>query len=218
MWRGPWPVTSSPLEGHLSGGRPAESDEGLDELVLAVSCDSGDAEDLTRPHLEVDATNHLRPTVVRDVQAAHLQGHVRRMRLATVDGQLNLATDHQLGQVVLVGLRGMRWPTTRPRRMTVIRSAISSTSYSLWLMKTMLRPLGGETAQKDEDLLGLLGRQHRRRLVEDEDARLAIERLEDLHPLLPRRRTGCRLGVRVDLEVEPLGRARGSASGPPAGR
>ena len=35
---------------------------------------------------------------------------------------------------------GMRLPTTFPRRMTVMRSAISSTSYSLWLMKMMLVP------------------------------------------------------------------------------
>ena len=35
---------------------------------------------------------------------------------------------------------GSAWPTTLPRRMTVIVSAISRTSYSLWLMKTMLVP------------------------------------------------------------------------------
>ena len=62
------------------------------------------------------------------------------MALAAIDGELHLAPDHQLGQVVLVGLCREPLPTTLPRRMTVIRSAISSTSYSLWLMKMMLWP------------------------------------------------------------------------------
>src|SRR5213593_2493894 len=35
---------------------------------------------------------------------------------------------------------GLRLPTTLPRRITVIRSAISSTSSSLWLMKITLAP------------------------------------------------------------------------------
>ena len=45
-------------------------------------------------------------------------------------------------------------------------------------------PLGGHRAQRHEQRLGLLRRQHRGRLVEDQDARLAVERLEDLDPLL----------------------------------
>ena len=45
--------------------------------------------------------------------------------------------------------------------------------------------LGGQPAQDGEDLRRLLGRQHGRRLVEDEDPGLAVERLEDLDPLLP---------------------------------
>src|SRR5713101_5360515 len=34
----------------------------------------------------------------------------------------------------------IRWPTTLPRRITVMRSEISRTSLSLWLMKTMVLP------------------------------------------------------------------------------
>ena len=42
----------------------------------------------------------------------------------------------------------------------------------------------GEIAQEGEDLLRLSGREHGGRLIEDEDLRVAIERLQDLHPLL----------------------------------
>ena len=99
---------------------------------------------------------------------------------------------------------GSRVPTTLPRRMTVIRSAISRTSYSLWLMKMMLWPSRGEAAQDGEDLGGLLRGQDRGRLVEDEDPGLAVERLEDLDPLLPADRQGLDLGLGVDLEAEAL--------------
>ena len=71
--------------------------------------------------------------------------------------------------------------------------------------------LGRQAAQDREDLLGLLGREDGGRLVEDEDPRLAVERLEDLDPLLPADRQRADLGVGVDLEAELLGRARRSA-------
>ena len=97
---------------------------------------------------------------------------------------------------------GMRSPTTLPRRMTVIRSAISRTSYSLWLMKMMRVALGSEPLQDLEDLLRLLRREDRRGLVEDEDPRLAVERLEDLDALLPADRQ------RLDLDVRDRSRTR----------
>ena len=75
------------------------------------------------------------------------------------------------------------------------------------------RALRREAAQDGEDLLGLLRRQHGGRLVEDEDARLAVERLEDLDALLLADRQAADLGVGVDLEAELLGRA----PDPPAG-
>ena len=58
-----------------------------------------------------------------------------------------------------------------PRRSTVIRSAISSTSFSLWLMKMIDVPLRLEALDDREQLARLLRRQHRGRLVEDQDAR-----------------------------------------------
>ena len=63
--------------------------------------------------------------------------------------------------------------------------------------------LGGEAPEDREDLLGLLGRQDGGRLVEDEDPRVPVERLEDLDALLPADRERADLGVRVDLEAEP---------------
>ena len=65
-----------------------------------------------------------------------------------------------------------------------MRSEISSTSFSLWLMKMIDMPSLVERPQDPEQLGRLLRRQHRGRLVEDEDVGAAIERLQDLDALL----------------------------------
>ena len=65
-----------------------------------------------------------------------------------------------------------------------MRSAMSSTSWSLWLMKMIDMPSRDEGLEDAEELDCLLRREHGRRLVEDEDVRAAVERLEDLDPLL----------------------------------
>ena len=114
---------------------------------------------------------------------------------------------------------------TRPARMTVIRSAMARTSPSLWLMKTTLRAGRGHRPERDEQLLGLLGREDGRRLVHDQDPRPAVEHLEDLDPLLLADRELPDVGAGIDVEPDaparsPRPRPRscagraGSAAGP----
>jgi hypothetical protein len=62
--------------------------------------------------------------------------------------------------------------------------------------------LGRKAPQDAEDLYRLLGRQDCGGLVEDEDARLSVERLEDLHALLLADRELAHLLVGVELEAE----------------
>ena len=59
-------------------------------------------------------------------------------------------------------------------------------------------PLGRHRAKGDEERLGLLRGEHRGRLVEDEDPRLAVERLQDLDPLLLAHRELPDLRVGID--------------------
>ena len=59
MSRGAWPVTSWPSRVTGPAVGSAQADERLDELVLAVAGHAGDAEDLARADLEVDAANDL---------------------------------------------------------------------------------------------------------------------------------------------------------------
>ena len=94
-----------------------------------------------------------------------------------------------------------------PRRRTVIRSAISSTSLSLWLMKMIDMPSLRQRAQDLEQLRRLLRREHGGRLVEDQDVRLAVERLQDLDALLLADGDVLDARVRVDVEAEASRRA-----------
>ena len=103
-----------------------------------------------------------------------------------------------------------------------MRSATSRTSRSLWVMKTIEVPVCLELAHDAHQLVGLLRREHRGRLVEDEHPRVAGERLDDLDALLHADGEVVDERVGVDVEAEPLGdlahlRARRRQVEPPAG-
>ncbi len=57
----------------LAGGRPAEPDDRLDELVLTVASDPGDAEDLAGADLEAHASDDLGAPIVLHPQVLDLQ-------------------------------------------------------------------------------------------------------------------------------------------------
>ena len=92
-----------------------------------------------------------------------------------------------------------------------MRSAMSSTSLSLWLMKTIDMPSLRQQAEDLEQLLRLLRREHGGRLVEDENVRLPVERLQDLDALLLADADVLHARIRVDDEAEASrpARARG---------
>ena len=72
-------------------------------------------------------------------------------------------------------------------------------------MKMIDIPLGLQVAEDLEQLERLLRRQDGGRLVEDQDVRLAVERLQDLHALLLADRDVGDQRVGVDLELELRG-------------
>ena len=99
-------------------------------------------------------------------------------------------------------------PTVLPARITVIASAYSSTSSSLWEMKMHRRLAGGELAQRREQLVDLVGNEHGGRLVEDEDLGAAVEHLEDLDTLLlADAEVGHEL---VGVDLQPVAAAEGA--------
>ena len=77
-------------------------------------------------------------------------------------------------------------------------------------MKMIVAPWVGELAERAEQLVDLLGDEHRGRLVEDQDLGAAVEHLEDLDALLVADAELGDEGVGVDLEAVLLRRVRRS--------
>ena len=92
--------------------------------------------------------------------------------------------------------------------MTLTASVTAMISRSLWVIRMIVLPSALQVLEDAEQVVGLGGRQHARRLVEDQDVALAVERLEDLDALLEadRELADDRVGVDVELVLllQPL--------------
>ena len=76
-----------------------QSNQRFDQLILAVAFNSGDADDLARPDLELDAVDGSGPTIVVDDQTLQLHHRFARLRRFPVDLQHDRPADHQPSQV-----------------------------------------------------------------------------------------------------------------------
>ena len=151
---------------------------------LAVARDAGDGDDLAGAQLQRHArpaARARRPACSRSrsrrprrrlaVRPPHRRGDGLRRPSSCGELRLGGVGDGSVGDQ-LAGAQH-RDAVARPR----------STSSSLWLMKTIDRPCATSLPQRGEQRLALLRRQHRGRLVEDQDAGAAVERLQDLDAL-----------------------------------
>ena len=89
-----------------------------------------------------------------------------------------------------------------PRRRTVTRSAMSSTSLSLCEMKTTDVPCSVSVRRTSNRSCASCGGEHRGRLVEDQHLRAAEQRAQDLHALLGADADVLDLRVRVHRQAE----------------
>ena len=137
-------------------------------------------------------------------QALDAEDRSGRVGLPAIDGQRDLAADHQLGKVLLVRLG--RDPLADDLAAPDDRDPVGDLEDLVELVadEDDAVAAGREATEDLEDLLGLLRREDRGRFVEDEDLGVAVEGLEDLDPLLPADRQRADLDVGVDLEAEPL--------------
>lgn len=95
----------------------------------------------------------------------------------------------------------MTWPL---RRMVTV-SARARVSLSLWVMMRMVLPLSLSRRSTLNRSVTSCRREHGRGLVQDEDLRLAVEGLEDLHALLGAHGEVLHLFPRVDVQAVFLG-------------
>ena len=134
-----------------------------------------------------------------------LEHDIAGRRRLLVDPEHDLAADHHLGKPGLVGLarRGLPHQPTRAHDDDAVGER-----------HDLVELVGDdhdresrvdELADDLEELVDLLRGEHRRGLVENEHARLAEERLEDLDPLLHADRQVLDQRVGIDLEPVALG-------------
>ena len=160
-------------------------DDGLHELVLAVARDPGHAEDLAGADLEAHAPDGLLSTVVVHVQVLDAQLHGAEDGFTAVGDELDVSADHQLREVVLIRLA--REPRADDAAAPDDGDPVGDLQHLIQLVADEQNAVAlvREAPEHREDLLGLLGGQDSGWLVEDQDASVSVERLEDLHALLP---------------------------------
>ena len=103
-------------------------------------------------------------------------------RLAGV-GLGQLAADHQLGELAGGHVLGQHRRDSATCPNDGDRVGDGEHLVELVADEEHRDALGGELAQRREQLVDLLRHEHRGRLVEDQDAGAAVEHLEDLDPL-----------------------------------
>ena len=117
----------------------------------------------------------------------------------------DVATDHRASEAAKVGLGG---------REVGGDEAVAQDRHLLGMGQDLVEvvadeddraPLGGQPADRLEQRAGLLGREDRGRLVEDEDARAVIQGAQDLDPLECPHRQARHPRVRVDAQAEARG-------------
>jgi hypothetical protein len=186
------------------GGRPQAGD-GVDQLGLPVAVDAGDADDLPRADGQRQPAHGLEAAVVVDDEVGDLQPRLGRPAGRLLDREHDVAADHQPREALLGRARGGLGGDVAPAPQH--GHAVRDVEDLVELVgdEDHRRALRGQAAQDRLQLGRLLGRQHRGRLVEDQDLGAAVERLQDLHPLLHADRDVLDEGAGVDGEPEAVG-------------
>ena len=153
------------------------------QSALAVAADAGDADDLA---LEQGQVGRLQ------VHAAARAGHrdlgepgnlnTARLRVAAV--QLDRPPDHQLCQLAAIDRFGLALAHQLAGAQDRHPVADGRDLVQLVRDEDNRQALLRQPAQRVEQLVHLLRRQHGGRLVQHQDAHTAIERLQDFRPLL----------------------------------
>ena len=163
--------------------RGAHAGERLDELALPIAVDAGDRDDLARAQVHGEAAHGVQAAVVAHPEVAHREHVLAGVRVAARDVEQHLAADHQLGQAALAGACAVDGGDLLAAPQD--GDAVGDFEYLVQLVRDQddeVPPARARAARRR--VVDLVGRQHRGRLVEDQHAGVAVERLEDLDALL----------------------------------
>ncbi len=185
----------------------AHAGEHLGQLGLAVAGDPGDAQDFAVLHLQADILQRRQPFAYRArSEFSNSSASACAQDCPPGDHAEALPADHHRASSAWVVSAFWTVPTTLPSRSTVTRSQIGITSYSLWLMKTTDKPSLLQAGPASRRALDFLRDQHCGRLIQDQHAGIAVERLENFHPLALAHRKMAHQRLRFHLDAKALGR------------
>ena len=88
-------------EEHPARARFAQAGQRFDELGLAVAVDAGDAHDLACADVEAQVIDRGQAAIVHHLELLHPQQSLPRLGRRLLDAQSDLASDHQLGELLL---------------------------------------------------------------------------------------------------------------------
>jgi len=193
-----------PLEADGPRLRDAHAGDGLDEFLLAVAVDAGDAEHLAGPDLEGDVGDRLDAALVGYPEVLDRERHVAGSRRWRFDLQEDLPADHQLREFLPRRRRGLDGADVLA--VAQDRDFVRGSHRLTQLVgdEDNRLPLGGQLLQHRKEVCHLLGGEDGRRLVEDKDVCTAVEGLQDFDALLDADRDVLDGGVGVDVEPVPL--------------
>ena len=171
------------------------------QLLLAVAGDAGDADDLAGTHVEIQVPQRGAEGVApRQVQAAHDEHGFSGFGLAVLQLR-RLGADHQTRQagVVVFGRVELAGDPAAAQHGAAL--AQGADLVELVADVEDAAAVGGELAQGDEQALDGLRREHRSRLVEDQQLRAGQQRAHDLDPLALADRQRVHRALRVDVQT-----------------
>ncbi len=178
---------------------PAQAGEHTGETGLPVAGDPGDADDLVRVRGERRLAQERTAAGVVDLHLRQLQNRpAGGQRLA--DGGRHRAAHHQLGQAPPVGLGDRQ--VGHPPAAAQDHDAVAQGQDLGQLVgdEDQAHAALGQAPQDAEQLLDLGRGEHGRGLVQDQDAGVAVEHLQDLDPLPLADRKAAHRPVEVDVE------------------
>ncbi len=161
-----------------------EAGDGAQELALAVAVHPGDADDLPFVDIQAQALDLHQAAAIAYLQILEAEHHTAGRLLRLVDLELDRTTDHHLGQVLLTDIRYIDGAdVSSPPEDGAAVGHLLDLPQLVGDQEDGLA-LALQLPQDLHQLVDLLGGQHRRRFIEDDDVGVSEEGLEDLHPLL----------------------------------
>ena len=184
---------------HAARLRGLEAGDGLQQLLLAGAGDARNAQDFAAEGLEGHVVQGLDPLVIPAGQALDLQAEIPVLGLRPVDVQAHRPAHHHLGELLGVGVGCVDGADVLALAQHCDAVGHGHNLVELVGDEENALALLGKLLHGGHQLINLLGGEDGGGLVKDQNLVVAVEHLEDLHPLLHAHGDVFHPGVQIHL-------------------